>query len=139
MSSIIDNKENNLLVDHVNKLLDNSEFSRMAVGYFYLSGFEAIREKLDKIKSLKLIIGNRTNQATIEELIEGHNQKEKIAVELRKQQRPGNKAKKTILEETKDKYEIDLELMEKTHTAQKGLAALWELIQDNRIDIRVYT
>ena len=66
MSSIIDNKDHNLLVDHVNKLLDNSQFSRMAVGYFYLSGFEAIREKLDKIQHLKLIIGNLTNQAHLQ-------------------------------------------------------------------------
>ncbi len=139
MSAIIDNKENNLLVDHVNKLLDNSEFSRMAVGFFYLSGFEAIREKLDKIKSLKLIIGNRSNQSTIEELIKGHEQKEQIERILRQQQRPSKQTKKTILEETKDHYETDLELMEQTDKAQNGLAALWELIQEKRIDIRVYT
>jgi superfamily II DNA or RNA helicase len=139
MSSIIDNKDHNLLVDHVNKLLDNSQFSRMAVGYFYLSGFEAIREKLDKIQHLKLIIGNRTNQATLEELVEGHEQKDSIERKLRQQQRPGKQVKKTILEETKDKYDTDLELMEQTESAQKGLAALWELIKDNRIEIRMYT
>src|ERR1044071_3871348 len=124
MSSIIDNKEDNLLVDHVNKLLDNSEFSRMAVGYFYLSGFEAIREKLDKIKHLKLIIGNRTNQDTLEELLKGHYQKEEIERQLRLQKRQPQKIKKSIIEQTKDSYDTDLELMEQTAKNQEGLAAL---------------
>lgn len=139
MSSIIDNKEQNLLVDHVNKLLDNSEFSRMAVGYFYLSGFEAIREKLDKIKHLKLIIGNRTNQETVEELVKGHYQREEIERQLRLQKRQPPKTKKSIVEQTKDSYDTDLELMEQSEQNQKGLAALWELVKEARIEIRVYT
>jgi len=139
MSSIIDNKDYNLLVDHINKLLDNSEFSRMAVGYFYLSGFEAIREKLDKIQHLKLIIGNRTNQETLEELVKGHYQKEEIERQLRLQKRQPPKTKKSIVEQTKDCYDTDLELMQQSDENQKGLAALWELIKEKRIEIRVYT
>lgn len=139
MSSIIDNKENNLLVNHVNKLLDNSQFSRMAVGYFYLSGFEAIREKLDKIQHLKLIIGNRTNQETLEELVKGHYQKEEIERQLRLQKRQPAKTKKSIIEQTKDCYDTDLELMEQSDQNQNGLAALWELIKEKRIEIKVYT
>ncbi len=139
MSSIIDNKKDNLLVTHINKLLDTAEFSRMAVGYFYLSGFEAIREKLDKIKHLKLIIGNRTNQQTIEELIKGHISKEISKTELKKQSLQTNSQKQKLLAQTQGEYSEDLAMMEQNEHSEKGLSALWELIRDKKIDIRVYT
>ncbi|MDD8018260.1 MAG: helicase-related protein [Bacteroidota bacterium] len=139
MSSIVDNSKDNLLVSHVNKLLDNAEFSRMAVGYFYLSGFEAIREKLHKIKHLRLLIGNRTNQQTIEELVKGHINKELTENEIRKQNLLNSKQRKQILDLTKNEYSEDLALMEQNTKNEDGLSALWELIRDKRIDIKVFT
>ena len=139
MSSIIDNTKDNLLVTHINKLLDSAEFSRMAVGFFYLSGFEAIREKLNKVKTLKLIIGNRTNQQTVEELVKGHVSRELMKKEIRSQGLLNSRQKVNILNQTGGEYAEDLELMEQNEHTEHGLAALWELIRDKRIDIRVYT
>ncbi|MGI0016145.1 MAG: phospholipase D-like domain-containing protein, partial [Nitrososphaera sp.] len=138
MSSIIDNNRDNLLVTHVNKLLDNAEFSRMAVGYFYLSGFEAIREKLHKIKKLRLIIGNRTNQQTLEELVKGRVSRELTETELRKQRLQNNRQKQQLLQLTQNEYAEDMALMEQSNDNENGLAALWQLIRDGRIDIRVF-
>lgn len=139
MSSIIDNSKENLLVDHVNKLLDNAEFSRMAVGYFFLSGFDSIKEKLDKVKNLKLLIGNRTNQATVEQLVKGHLHKEMIEVELRKQSRQTNAQKEEMLKTTSGLYSNDLELIEQNDINESGISALWELVKDKKIDVKVYT
>lgn len=138
MSSIIDNSPKNLLVSEVNRLLDHSEFSRMAVGYFYLSGFEAIREKLHKVQKLKLVIGNRTNQETVEELVKGHAATEVIQTELRKQQLKNNEQKQQIKLATQLAYANDLTYMEQDENNETGLRALWQLIQENRIEIRVY-
>lgn len=139
MSLIIDNSPNNRLVSHINKLLDQSEFSRMAVGFFYLSGFEAIREKLNKVQNLKLLIGSRTNQATIEELVKGHLSKETLDKELRLQKTQNKTQKEHTLILTENEYAEDLALMEQNHKNEAGLMTLWELIREKRIDIRVYT
>jgi len=139
MKSIIDNKKDNLLVTEVNKMLDTAEFSSMAVGYFYLSGFEAIREKLHKVQQLKLVIGTRTNTETVEELVKGHSSEEYIKHKLRKENRKNRTQKQDEVEETKYEYAKDLTYMEQNEDNQIGLSALWELIKENRIDIRVYT
>ena len=68
---IIDNR-NEKLVDHINRILDSSEAARFAVGYFFLSGFTSIAEKLASLKELRLLIGNVTNRETLEQLAEGH-------------------------------------------------------------------
>lgn len=139
MSTIIDNSKNKLLVTEVNQLLDVAEFSRMAVGYFYLSGFEAIKEKLHKVQNLKLIIGNRTNQSTVEELIKGHSSNDEIQLNIRQQLRTNANQKKQIINQTITEYKDDFIHLEQNDYNEKGLSALWELIRDGRIDIRVYT
>src|SRR5258708_7363880 len=50
---IIDNRSEKL-VDHINRMLDSTEFARFAVGYFFLSGLESIAERLDGVKELRL-------------------------------------------------------------------------------------
>jgi len=116
-----------------------AEFSSMAVGYFYLSGFEAIREKLHKVKQLRLVIGSRTNAATIEQLIKGHHSTQYIKKKVKQQNLKNSSQKKETVEVTKYEYAKDLIYMEQNEDNQVGLSALWELIRDKRIDIRVYT
>lgn len=139
MKTIIDNSKNNLLLTHVRHLLDEAEFSSMAVGYFYLSGFEVIQDKLDKVKNLRLLIGNRTNQQTLEELVKGHHSKDKTSQKLRKQKRLNQREKNKLSDLTQQEYAEDLAMMRQTEYNEKGLSALWELIRDKKIDIRVYT
>lgn len=139
MKSIIDNKKDNLLVTEVNKMLDTAEFSSMAVGYFYLSGFEAIREKLHKVQHLKLVIGTRTNTETVEQLVKGHSSEDYIKHSLKKEIRKNKAQKEFEVDYTKSEYAKDLTYMEQNDDNQIGLSALWELIKEKRIDIRVYT
>lgn len=49
---IIDNRSEKL-VDHINRMLDSTEYARFAVGYFFLSGLESIAERLDSVKELR--------------------------------------------------------------------------------------
>ena len=57
---IIDNR-NEKLADHINTILLGTEKARFAVGYFFLSGFEAIKDRLKDIKELRLLIGYTTS------------------------------------------------------------------------------
>ncbi len=138
MSSIIDNKRDNLLVTEVNRLLDVAEFSSMAVGFFYLSGFEAIREKLHKVQRLRLLIGSRTDRKTLEEMVAGHVARDHVKHELRKQQVLNKSQKRTEVERTKRAYMSDLATMPQDADNSVGLRALSDLIREKRIEIRVY-
>src|SRR6266699_925489 len=66
---IIDNRHEKL-VDHINRMLDSTEFARFAVGYFFLSGLESIAGRLDSVKELRLLIGSTTNRKTLVRMIE---------------------------------------------------------------------
>lgn len=79
--NIIDNR-NEKLVDHIRTILDSSEAARFAVGYFFVSGLEAIADRLDSLRELRLLIGNVSNRETVEQLSEGYRRLELVADRL---------------------------------------------------------
>jgi hypothetical protein len=58
---IIDNRDQKL-VEHINQILSTTDAARFAVGYFFVSGLEAIADRLDGVRELRLLIGNTTNR-----------------------------------------------------------------------------
>ena len=67
---IIDNQHSKL-ADHINQILAGTNAAKFAVGYFFLSGLEAVAKNLDGVKKLRLLIGNTSNRETIEQIAEG--------------------------------------------------------------------
>ena len=67
---IIDNRSAKL-ADHINRILQGTDRAKFAVGYFFLSGFDVVKDRLKNLKELRLLIGNTTNQTTLEQLSEG--------------------------------------------------------------------
>ena len=78
---IIDNR-NQKLVDKINCILESSEAAHFAVGYFFISGFTAISDRLNNIKQLRLLIGNTSNRETIEQIAQGYKRLELISDKL---------------------------------------------------------
>ena len=68
--NVIDNNKI-LLKDILLDTLPNVESADFALGYFFISGFNVIVEPVKKLKKLRLLISNTTNQQTAEALIEG--------------------------------------------------------------------
>lgn len=136
---LIDNRQYTLK-DAVNALLTKSIFSKMAVGYFYLSGFEAIKHNLHKVKNLKILIGNSTNQETLDQLVEGF-----IRLDLAqkfKQTTMDYQDRDTvseILDETVRANVEQLECIPQTDENEHAIHSLVQCIEEGRVSIKVYT
>jgi len=70
---IIDNRHEKL-ADHINTILQGTEKAKFAVGYFFLSGFEAIRDRLKDLKELRLLIGDPDDGLKQRRVPSGHRQ-----------------------------------------------------------------
>ena len=68
---IIDNRTRELAPE-INNFLADSVRAHFAVGYFFLSGFQAIAQHIPALDQLRLLIGNVTNRQTVEQLAEGY-------------------------------------------------------------------
>jgi superfamily II DNA/RNA helicase/HKD family nuclease len=73
-TKIIDNKAENTALKVVKGLIKSAKQVNIAVGYFYLNGFNLVKEDLpDNIGKdfIRMVMGNETNQITRDEIIEG--------------------------------------------------------------------
>jgi len=135
---IIDNR-NEKLVDHINTILSSTEKARFAVGYFFLSGFTSIAEKLDNVKELRLLIGNTTNQETLDQLVEGYRCLDLAAEAVEAQVYPKRTEAKRMAEETAENIRGVVELMDQTDEGEALIKTLVRMIEEKRLKVRVYT
>lgn len=87
--NVIDNREY-LLSDYVNRYADSAKDVKMAVGFFYLSGFDLMKESVQGADSVKILMGRRTDLKTKDELVKGYEE------ELRNLPEEGEDVKKVL-------------------------------------------
>jgi len=93
---IIDNRHEKL-VDHISRSLASTESGKFAVGCFFLSGLEAIADRMSGMKELRLLIGSTTNRETLEQLAEGYQRLERVSEKLEEQAYPKKVAAKQMV------------------------------------------
>ncbi|MGK7938178.1 MAG: helicase-related protein [Xenococcaceae cyanobacterium] len=135
---IIDNR-NQKLVDKINCILSSSEAAHFAVGYFFISGFTAIRDRLNNVKQLRLLIGNTSNRETIEQIAEGYKRLELISDRLEAQSYLKRSERKQIAEETAANVRQGIELLDQTDEAQTLIKNLVQMIEEKRLQVKVYS
>ena len=135
---IIDNRKE-ILVDHINRILSSTEAARFAVGYFFLSGFTSIAAKLKDVKELRLLIGNTTNQETLEQMAEGRKRLELIKDKVEAEAYPKRADVKRMAAVTAENVRAGIELMDQTDEAENLLKLMVRMIEDKRLKVKVYT
>ena len=103
-SDVLDNREYDV-AERANALAPEAETVRIAVGYFYLGGFDLLKENLRRAERVEILIGTDTDQRTLDELERG--------------------------------FADDLDEYDRSE-AQEGINRLYELIQEDKVDVRVY-
>jgi superfamily II DNA or RNA helicase len=134
---IIDNRTRELAPEIKNFLTDSAR-AHFAVGYFFLSGFEAIAEHIPHLDQLRLLIGNVTNRRTVEQLVEGTLHLATVQRTLNRERMATAQAS-AIRAETADSIQTSLELIEQTDDAQTLVLSLADLIVQGKIQVKVYT
>lgn len=118
MSSIeiIDN-ENKLLAKYIRHLLRQSDNAKFAVGYFFLSGWNVIKEGLPENppkEFLKIVIGRETSPETLQELSKGHEEQLNVL-----------------------KFQLLRDISQ--YENPERLRDLYYLIQKGIVDVKIYT
>jgi superfamily II DNA or RNA helicase len=135
---IIDNRES-YLADAVRPLLNQSVRAHFAVGYFFLSGFKAIARELEKVQEVRLLIGNTSDRATVEQLAEGHASREAIVAKQREGEFLNAQQRAKLVEEGERKIRERLERLDQTDEDQALVEQLVRLISEDRLKVKVYT
>jgi hypothetical protein len=134
---IIDNR-NDRLADQINTILGSTEAARFAVGYFFLSGFTAIADKLSHVKEVRLLIGNTTNRETLEQIAEGYKRLELVKEAAEAQVYPKSSEVKQMTAATAANLSSSIEIMDQTDEAEQTVRTLAGMIEEKRLSVKVY-
>lgn len=135
---VIDNR-NTKLIDHLRRIMDSTEAAKFAVGYFFLSGFAGIADKLEQMKELRLLIGNTTNRETLEQLAEGYRRLELVQEDLEKQSYRRRSDAQQMANDTLENTRESIELADQTEEQENTVQILVKLIEAKRVRVRIYT
>ena len=135
---IIDNRDQKL-VDHINRILGTTDSARFAVGYFFLSGLEAIQANLAGVQKLRLLIGNTSSRETIEQISEGYKRLELVEAAEERERFLKKAEQKQRSESTAGNLRRTVELMDQTDGAEALVRTLIRLIEEKRLEVKVYT
>lgn len=137
-NDIIDNRRQKL-VDYIVKLLTKSDRAHFAVGYLYLSGLEPLRESLENVKELRLLIGNTSNRDTIEQIAEGYRHLQAVANAHEQIRYAPRSEKKQWITDSAVNLKESIGLMEQTEEAEKLIDVLIKMITEKRLKVRIFT
>lgn len=136
MTDIIDNRDQ-LLAEHVCKILQQSESVKFAVGYFFVSGLQEIRQQLSHISKIRLLIGNQSNQETIDALMQREMHPQRVQSAIGKLQ--NTKEKKRIAEETGKGIREALSVPPLTDETEALLSEIRSWLASGKLEVRIYT
>ncbi len=135
---IIDNRKRELQ-EYLKDLLKDSAKASFAIGYFYVSGFRAVAERLEELSELRLLIGNNTNRETIEQMAEGYRRLEAVAERLEEQRYPKKSQQLEMIGQSAEQVGQALAELEQSDESEQTIKTLARMIEEGRLKIRVYT
>lgn len=136
MADIIDNREE-LLVEHVCRILRQTESVKFAVGYFFVSGLGEIANHLDEVGKIRLLIGNQSNQETIDALMQKEMDPARVQSSLARLQ--NSKEKQRIAEETGQGIRDAISVPPLTDESESLLRQIRSWLAEDKLEVRVYT
>ncbi len=135
---IIDNRTEKL-IDHIRRILPGSQAARFAVGYFFLSGLEAVADQLVNVTELRLLIGNTSSRETIEQIAEGYRRLEQVQDAAEALAYPKRREMELAAQATALHIGQAAALLDQTDEAERLVGHLVRLIAEGRLKVRVYT
>lgn len=135
---IIDN-HNQKLLDYIKTTLPGSQSAKFAVGYFFLSGLEAVADMLTNVQELRLLIGNTSSRQTIEQIAEGYRRLDQINNILEEETYLRRVDRQQRTQDTQQVIGQTVGAMDQTDNAEHLIATLVKLIQEGRLKVKIYT
>jgi hypothetical protein len=109
------------------------------VGYFFLSGLEAVSDSLQNVGELRLLIGNITNLETIEQIAEGYRRLQQVHEAAETPAYPKRVEQQTRALETARAVGQGIAAADQSDENERLVATLVQLIEQKRLNVRVYT
>ena len=130
------NTDPNLLT-RLKEMLGSSARADIAVGYFFMSGFDAIADDLARLDKVRILVG-RSDRQVVEEVALGLQQSQAIQARLSRDDIvPRRQRDKTAQREVANIMD-GVAALPQSHTEQAAVARLRDMVAVGRVQVRSY-
>ena len=125
------------LLTRLQEMLDSSARADIAVGYFFISGFDKVADHLKQLKQVRILVG-RTDRQVLEEVARGLQQTGALSARLeadssvRRRDRPG------VARQAVDHIAQGVAQLPQEDSAEASVNALRDLVASGAVEVRTY-
>ncbi len=125
------------LVERLTTMLDSSVRADIAVGYLFMSGFNAVAPQLERLDKVRVLVG-RTDRATLDEVASGLQQAEALRARVEGDGLVQRSARSAIGARATRTIGEGVARLPQDAASERGVACLRDLIAAGRLELKTY-
>jgi len=125
------------LLERLKQMLGSSVRADIAVGYLFVSGFNAVADEIVALEGVRILVG-RTDRQTLEEVARGVQQAEAVRARVEGDELVRRSERPRVGAASVQEIAEGVALLPQTDEAQRDVCRLRDLIGSGRVTIRTY-
>ena len=125
------------LIDRLQQMLRSSERADIAVGYFFMSGFQAVADQLSHLQKVRILVG-RTDGRVLEEVAFGLQQTQALQSQLAADTTIRRSQRERLAQQAVDNVSEGVSVLPQTDDTKEAVTRLREMIAAGRVEVRTY-
>lgn len=125
------------LLTRLREMLDSSASADIAVGYFFMSGFEAVADSLSILRRVRILVG-RTDRQTLEEVAIGLQQAPALQARIDSDNLIRRSDRDGLAQDAVGKIAEGVGMLPQNEGSEKSVKTLRDLIAAGFVEVRAY-
>ncbi len=125
------------LLQRLKEMLVSSDRADIAVGYFFMSGFEQVSAELGALKKVRILVG-RTDRQVVEQVALGLQQAEALQAKLAADSIVRRSQQDELAAEAVTHVTEGIAALPQTEGSQRAVAALREMVASGKVEVKAY-
>ena len=125
------------LLTRLKEMLGSSARADIAVGYFFMSGFDAVADDLARLNKVRILVG-RTDRQVLEEVALGLQQSDALRARLEADSVVRRRQRAEIAQQAVANIADGVATLPQTADSERAVSRLRDMIAVNRVEVRAY-
>lgn len=125
------------LLNRFKQMLTGSKKSDIAVGFFFISGFETVADELSRLEKIRILVG-RADRKVLEEVASGLQQAEALKAKLASDETMRRSEIRQSAKQVVNSIGTGVSQMPQTDNSEEAVKKLRDLIASGKVEIHAY-
>ncbi len=125
------------LLARLKEMLGSSASADIAVGYFFISGFEAVADDFARLGKVRILVG-RTDRQVLDEVALGLQQQQALSARLRADSLVQRSQRSQIAQETIEHVAEGIAVLPQQRGSEEAVSKLRDMVAQGKLEVRAY-